>query len=394
MLFAGLSNFGDTLRSVTVTVMLFKMTGSGISAGLGLALSVLPGLVLSPIAGVIGDILPEKYMIIAVELLRGAVTVLFINCHKLTAIYLLLVILSSLDVLLNPPSKKICVRILGKENILQGNAILGAVYGLTNIAGAALTSYFMALIGKEGIFLFNSILHCTTALLLTALKINNVKIKKASKGKGTTRELIKNLKCCLVNIKDIYLIKNLIITFFMINFGMISINLAFHPYAFEILNVTEKGWGLIISIYYSTSIAATLIALKFSKLFKRQRILIIYFLLLLISGVWFCYCMTSNLLPVLLLQMIEGTAMSLCTIAMTTQIQMSVRSEYLSRLTGLNDFMGSLGKAAGMLYGLFMLYSFHLDYLFIINSIILMLFSLAMIISSLKNNNFKRNLMQ
>lgn len=57
-------------------------------------------------------------------------------------------------------------------------------------------------------------------------------------------------------IKETVPAKKTIIANIVVGFGVISINMAFYPFAFDNLGVDEKGWGFMMSIFYGSNLIA------------------------------------------------------------------------------------------------------------------------------------------
>jgi MFS family permease len=382
----GLSNFGDTLRAVAIIVFLFKLTGSGLSSSLGIVYSLLPGILLSPFAGILGDRFPEKYVLIAVELARGLVITIFISTISVSLIYLMLIILASLDVLGSPSSKKLTVNILGKNGVVRGNSYLSGVAGITNILGSLLSGVFTALWGIQVLFLINSALHGISALLLLFINTGKQVPERRTLKKGFSG--LSGLKISFGVSNSPNVLRSVIAAFTVMSFTGIPNIIAFYPYSFDILKVTEKGWGLIMAFFYTTNIIAMLLAVSLRKKLSRLSMTPIYLLMIAASAVWFAYSTLETFLPVLLLQLAEGTALSMCSIFLISKLQIVTKSDYMARVAGMNDFINNLGRIAGTGYAYLIIYLSSVKFLFTINS--LMLFSYALLHLIFQSNDPRR----
>jgi DHA3 family macrolide efflux protein-like MFS transporter len=388
-----LSNFGDTLRVVAITIILYKMTGSGLSAGLTVFYSLIPGILLSKLAGRLGDMLPPKYILIFVELVRSAIVSLFITFNNTSIIYIFVIILSSLDVINNPAYRKVSVSLVGKNKVLKGNSLLSGMNGITNILGSSIAAITISSYGYNAVFLLNSILHALSAVIIVFLKVE----KSIESSNRTVKTIFSNKKGFCVRYNDMDKVMEVLVTSAIISFGAISINMSFYPFAFDVLRVTERGWGLIMSIFYTANILAMIISIIFGEKLKNPNIRFAYIFLFIVSVIWFSYSILNNLVVILLLQLIEGISLSLCGILLISKLQLTFRTEYLSTITGVSDFMNNIGKLVGTGYAYLFIRFFSVRYVFAINSIILLIYVMYRFLttpqshfSSIKNSIYKR----
>ncbi|HHW31469.1 MAG TPA: MFS transporter [Clostridiaceae bacterium] len=382
-----LSNFGDTLRVVAVTILIFNITGSGLSAGLSVFYSLIPGIMLSRFAGKLGDIFHPKYVLVIVELIRSIVVILFISFNDISVIFILLVILATLDVIYNPSFRKICVNLAGKDKVLRGNSLLSGVSGLTNILGSLLSVIIISTCGSDCIFLINSILHALSAAIIILLNTGPAygyrthykliqrdnKLFHSMNKKGIMQKIaFGNILESLGNCSNINVIKEIFLINVIISFCIISINMAFYPFAFDVLKVTEKGWSLIMSIFYTANILAMIISITFTKKIKKIYMLFVYVFLFIVSVIWFTYSILDNIVIILLLQLVEGISLSLCGILLLSKLQISIEPQYLSRITGLSDYINNMGKLAGTVYAYIIIKYYSVKHVFVFSSFIIL----------------------
>ena len=256
LLSQGISNLGESFRFIAVTMLLFKLTGSGVSAALGLMLAAIPSIVLSPFAGTIGDMFSEKYLLAAIDLLRGAAVLLYITNKDVTAIYLMLVFMSALEMLYSPSRRKIMVSIAGKKGILHANSLMTGFSGAAFIAGPILAGILTDIYGPDPAFIINSLTYLSSSILILFIKKDTSNISTRPDIKGRNRKFFNELVKGYDYFKKDRPIKEIVLTSVIVSFNMIAINMAFYPYAFDVLSVTSKSWSMMISIYYGTNLLA------------------------------------------------------------------------------------------------------------------------------------------
>jgi DHA3 family macrolide efflux protein-like MFS transporter len=424
LLSQGFSGFGDAFRFIAVTSLLVKVTGSGLSAGLGLVFSIVPCIVLSLFAGFTGDILNVRYLLISIELARSIIGLLFINYSNLYYIYILIILISSLDAFYNPPLRKALIALSGKKDVLKGNSLLSGTLAVTSILGSSAAGIIISTWGIESAFLANCYFHSIAVIFLLLLKISsnrlmcdNINIFETkyefrhrtnynhryksnyshryspeysprykskydiNSNSGYSIKTV-GIREAWYYIKETIPSKKAIIANIVVGFGVVSVNMAFYPFAFDNLRVGEKGWGFMMSIFYGSNLIAMGIALwlnkKLRSMQKKKYIydLTIYISLILVSCVWFIYSFMRYLPLILLMQLLEGTLIHLCGILLISKLQSFSKEVLLGRITGLNDFLCSLSKVIGISFTYFIIQKFDPGTVFSFNSICLMTFAL------------------
>jgi MFS family permease len=376
-----ISCFGDSLRFIAITRLLYKLTGSGLSASLSVC-AVIPGIVLSPLAGILGDRISEKKVLITTDLFRSAIVLLLINNTRILSLYMIVIIISSLDAFYSPSLRKLMVDILSPQQILAGNSALSGVTGAANILGLAMAGILVDRHGVELAFLLNSISHAVTALTVLFIKVRrpSSKIMERKPAMPVFADL-SAVFGCITKIKPV---REIILTGTVISFGGISIALAFYPYAFETIKVTDRQWGYMMSVYYGTSLIAMAVSIQLGKRMPGFKLTAIYSLLVVVSVAWFFYSVASGFTEVMLLQAVEGTALSLAGIIMVTVFQLAVPRDYMARASGINDLFNSVGKVAAIGLTYILLSKYTVRQIFIVNSVILFAYSIYMLINSYK----------
>jgi len=347
----GVLSLGESVRFIAVTILICDITGSGVSAAVGAALSSLPVILLSPFAGALGDRSHEGSMLVLTDLARFIVTVFFLSAGTQGHIYMLLILSSLLDVFYNPSKTKFILNLTGREGAMKANSLMTGVYGAAYLTGPLLTGFLSDKYGHEPAIIVAAFC-CLFSAMMTLLSMLMLKGGMGSTGKikfmGTEgrndgiMDFAQVLKYCRT---DRRILKLLSIDA-IVGFCTLSINLSFYPFAFDFLKVTAKGWSLIITIYYGTNLAAMLLMRLVAKRLKGTEML--YECLLLVSIIWLIYAFTRNFAFVLLMQFIEGTLLSACGIIIAAGFQRIVEKRYIARVSALNDLIISIGKLAGM----------------------------------------------
>lgn len=348
LLSQGISNFGDAFQLIAAVSILRRVTGSGLSAAFGLVCTPLLSILFSTLAGYISDIKNERFLLVLIDILRGLVVILFISRESVLQIYLLIIALSTLDILYNPPRRKLLPRILESNGLISANSLLNGISGAMFIMGPVLAGSVIISFGTDAAFLVNSASFFISALLIAVIRpekeVEKNVYKDIASAANTLDSLYRGITYCL----NTYAIRKIIFLGTVICFCTTSVNIAFYPFAFDILKITDKTWGFMMSIFYGASLLAMpvtlMVKIKAGTFYK----LFIPASLIIISLIWYSYGNTYSLNFIMALQLLEGTIFAFVNIILTSHLQTKSNKEYLGRVTGINDFINNFGKILGI----------------------------------------------
>jgi DHA3 family macrolide efflux protein-like MFS transporter len=390
----GISNLGDSFRFIAVTILIFKLTGSGLEAALGLALSTLPSILASPFAGVLGDRTDEKRLLILIDFIRFLTVPMFLLVNNVIHVYLLLILLSLFDIFYNPSRKKFVLGMTGRDGALNANSLLTGVSGAAYLAGP-LTAGFMTDAYGTAPAIIAACFCCLCSCLMT-LAAGTIYARTAAKDRcgktckrkriGTserekqplTAELRKGFDYCL-SVPDV---RALLIIGLVTGFCTISVNLSFYPYAFDVLKVTARGWSMMITVYYGTNLLAMLLLKYPGAHFKKHDGRLFFSGLCIVAFIWALYTFVTNFADVLLLQFIEGTVIAVCGILLAARFQTITQKSYMARVAGASDIFSNIGRIVGIGCTVMINSSFSFGAVFFFNSTLLFLFAFSGLICS------------
>ncbi len=375
----GILNFGDSFRFIAITLMLFKLTGSGVSTAAGLIFSALPSIIFSPFAGTLGDFIKGKYLMALVDLIRSFVIILFISIENPTGIYFLLVLLSILDLFYSPARRKMIVNICGRNGVLKANSIFTGVSGVSFLLGPLLAGMLTDSFGPDPSIIISSLSALVSSILILFIKFRfeaaSAKQKTPLYGNRFLSETVKGFSYFRTNTQ----IRQIVITGLVSSLCLISVNMAFYPFSFDILGLTAKGWSFMISIYYGTNLFAMLLMGIFNTKSEAAMWKIIFTGFAMTAVIWMCYGFTQKLGIIFALQFIEGTILSVCGIFLATLLQITAPKGFVARISGINDIASNAGKIAGLVFTFLIMMLESCRSVFFFCSIVLLVFSLTLL---------------
>src|SRR5437660_12729896 len=166
-----LSSFGDTLHYIALVVLVFQLTGHGLSvAGLVVA-EILPVLLLGPIAGVVIDRFSRKSVLIGADLFRAALVLSLMWPQGVWHAYLVAAGLAAGSTFFNPTVNAVIPAITTPEQRLAANSVSWTTGRLVQILAASIAGGFIALIGTAPAFAVYAASFVLSAALIAMLQI-------------------------------------------------------------------------------------------------------------------------------------------------------------------------------------------------------------------------------
>ncbi len=162
------SNIGSGAQGIALPLYILDLTGSGTLMGTLTFLSYLPRILLSPIAGVVGDRINRKYIMVGLDYARGVI-VLFLGVlvhYRLLTIPILFgtqLLLSTLDTFFGPVTSAMVAELVDEEELVRANSLLGIVGGISNIIGPVIGGIIYGLGGIFLIFIINAVSYLGSA---------------------------------------------------------------------------------------------------------------------------------------------------------------------------------------------------------------------------------------
>jgi len=370
----GFSNLGDSVRFIAVTMHIYNLSGSGIDTAYGIALSSLASIIFSGLAGALGDKFNERRLLLLADFIKFITIPLFLSADSIAKIYLLLVAMALYDVFYGPSRKKLILSMTGRRGAVKANSLLTGVSGAAYLIGPLASGALMDKYGPAPAILASS-LCCFASWILTVITgvVWSNNDSRGTPGSSLPSSVSEGLKYCLSTPE----IRQLILLGVVVGFSSISVNLAFYPFAFDTLNVTAKGWGLMISVYYGANVIAMLIVKGLQSIYERRTVPLICMCLIIVSAAWMLYSFGRRYWCVLLLQMIEGIAISLFGIFASAAFQIRTQKSFMARVAGINDIFSSIGKVGGIITSAFLIERYSFNAIFVFNAILLFLFASA-----------------
>lgn len=171
-----ISLFGSSIQRFALSLYLLDLTGSaGIFSAI-LALSMVPVVLISPIAGMLADRGNKKRLMIGLDslsalLLLVYVWIVFNGQDHVLVIATVMVLLSTISTIYQPVVNTCVPLIVSRDHLVRANAIIQQVASLSQFLGPILAGLLYGFLGITGVVIINLVSFLFSALLELFLEI-------------------------------------------------------------------------------------------------------------------------------------------------------------------------------------------------------------------------------
>lgn len=347
-----LSRFGDAFESLALMYLVYDLTGSALAMGTIMIFSMVPNLVVSPLAGVIVDRYNKKVVMFFSELVRTililAIPVLmYFKVIEFWHICAIAVGVSIAESFYEPCSGVVFKLIVSDDQLPLLNSLSTTTNSIMRMIGYSLSTTAMVFLGKEIIFIIDSATFLISAIAALLMTIPVLKVDKLDSYKQVFTDFkegldyVKAKKFILVILAAYFIIDGVgtpVTEFMPILTGeMLKINAAWAGY---LLTITSVG-TIVGSILYP-------ILVKFKLTLES-----IFFMgFVLLGAVMLVPCFLPHYITAIVLFFIFGVISPIISSWGMTYVQINTDVKYLGRVSSvMNIAILSSVPLAGALVG-------------------------------------------
>ena len=346
MLGKAVSMLGSNMQQFALSLYVLAVTGSATIFASMMSISILPRLILSPVAGVFGDWFDRKKSIVALDFISGLLICAYALYYSisgelsLVSIYVLVILLEVTEVFFSSAMAAAVPSIVEKDELFQANSVKSVITSFCSIAAPILASLLCGLVGLHIILVICGISFILSALSELTIEIpaTHKKPKKINIAAFKT-DLVEGIKI----IKDHKMIMNIIGIGMIINFclsPLFSVGLIF--IIREILKGSELQYGLFSTILALAMFIAPITLGHIAQKMKVGKLLVYVFaltaaligLLASASSNLFIGLFTTNTVPFIVITFISfliGMIVTLINITVGTLFGTVVPKEFMGR---------------------------------------------------------------
>ena len=393
------SLLGSNMQQFALSLYVLQLTGSAAIFASMLSISIIPRLLLSPIAGVFGDWFDRKKTIVLLDFLNSLIiafyAVLFIIRGALTLpmIYVFVIVLEIVEIFFHSAMAAVIPSMVKKEELMEANSFNSLVMNIGQLIAPILGAALYGAFGLKIVLIVNSI--CFMLSALSEMFINIPKKHKKPE-KIDVKSFVASLKEGIDIIKKNRLIYTMISLGTLINFSvapLFSVGLIF--IIKEVLKATDFQFGLFQSVLSLSMIVAPILCggimrkMKVGKLCYLSFLaigLVILFMVPIPSKI-LMNSLNSNLLPYILLMaasFMVGVLVTVANISLGTIFEQVTPVELMGRTSTIFNLAVTVFIPVGQ-----MLFGFLYD--IISPSYVVALSGIILILSVLK---YKNNLLK
>ena len=170
------SIFGDVVYSIALGFWILAETGSTVLMGSLLAASMLPRILVSPVAGVVVDRLDRRWLMIWMDGIRGAAVVAvgaaaFAGLLQVWMVFAAGIIIGLCGAFFFPAVSSVIPDITAKSRVVQANSVFSMLQSGGNIVGNSAGGVLFKVLGAPILFLFNGLSYLISAGCLVFAKV-------------------------------------------------------------------------------------------------------------------------------------------------------------------------------------------------------------------------------
>ena len=167
------SELGDWFYTVAIYSLLLEYTGKASSVALAFVCQVLPQFFIAPAAGVLNDRIRRKRVMIFADWMRAAIVLCMLlvrGPQTVWFLYVLLFLETLMWGLFEPGRTAVIPNITKESEIITANTLSSTTWSFNFAIGAALGGIAAAYLGRDAVFVMNSLSFVVSALLISRMR--------------------------------------------------------------------------------------------------------------------------------------------------------------------------------------------------------------------------------
>ncbi len=166
-----LVNLGDHLMSLTMTVVIFRLFGTGAALGTYFVCRSLPAAILGPLAGVFVDRYNRRTVALLATCLSVLVAAALPSVHGTLGILVGVLLVATAGAIVGPAMQAALPQIVARENLLAANSAISAVGTANRLVGPAVSALLVAVYGPAAGFYAAAGSYLLAAVALCILRL-------------------------------------------------------------------------------------------------------------------------------------------------------------------------------------------------------------------------------
>ena len=338
------SQWGDIVQTVTLALLVYELTGSGLGVAAVVGAEILPVLLLAPLAGALIDRLPRIRVMVAADLGRAAlVALLAITQDNLWLVFAVAFGTSIGTVFFNPSAGSVLPTLVKTDALVAANSGIWTAAVLSQILLAPLAGLVVVTVGFDVGFALNAVSYLVSALVLRGLTV------PAPAARLARPHLLKEAAEGAAYLIRDRLLRALAVAQLLAALSAGATSALLVVYAREALNVTGSGFGALLS---AIGIGAALGPLVLLRLINSPRRPAFVFGPFAVRGLVDLTLTATSRLPVAAAALVGyGVATSTGAVTFNSMLQAETPDHVRGRVFASMDMLWQTGRLASLAVG-------------------------------------------
>lgn len=164
---------GDKIYYVVLTAHVFTQSQSALAVSIMLLCRTAPALLLSPLAGVLGDRLNRKMLMCVSDITRAVVLVALAYATELWQIYVAVFLIGALGTLFAPSAGALLPSLVVRDMLKDTNALFSVGTQLAGMVGPSLGGLLLGYLHHQWAFILNALSFIVSASLVLSLAVTS-----------------------------------------------------------------------------------------------------------------------------------------------------------------------------------------------------------------------------
>ena len=181
------SQLGDWFNLLASAVLIARLTDSGLALSSLFLARFLPGIILSPFAGVLADRYDRRYILISTDLLRAATVAAFLLVRtpdQVWLFYFLTILQFSLSALFTPARSAVLANVVVEKDLVKANALDALTWSSMLALGAFIGGIVATIFGTTIAFLADAATFLAAAWFVSRIVLPKREVRKSTRGGG------------------------------------------------------------------------------------------------------------------------------------------------------------------------------------------------------------------
>lgn len=347
----GISYLGNWIYLIALNLSILELTGSAAAVAGLYIIRPIAVLLTNTWAGSVIDRVNKRYLMIAIDLIRGVLVFCIPFIGSLWIIYTILLMINIVGSFFGPSSSVYITKLIPRDNRKRFNSIMSMTNSGAFLLGPAIAGILIMHVGTELCIIINAVTFLVCAFFIYLLpnvdeKSNNPQLYIHWKMIMKDWIIVKNFVLKARNFIIIYLLFQLAL---LIGFSLDSQEVTFIK---QNIKLSDRDYGIIVSITGIGSLTGAAVAAILAK--KLQLKLYLGVGMLLTSVGYVGFYSSYNFLTATLAFIFLGFFMAFANAGYATFFQNNVPIEIMGRFSSIADmFQGVVQIGLTLLLGLF-----------------------------------------